>query len=136
MFLLERRRTPRFPFHSLGWVHVGSEKHSGTVLDLSAKGALFAAQELTDELVGKTCELSIMIASPPEFLALRGVVVNQRGDLLGLEFLEVSEAARRGLMLIVEMNLGSPDLVERDIPALLRQTHAGEVRDADTVIPL
>jgi len=123
MSLLERRRSPRFPFHSLGHVIIGKDEHLGTVLDLSAKGALFATGGEVAPVVGEFCALSVAIGSWPDALAIGGTVVNQRGQMLGIEFRDVAGMARLGLEKIVEMNLGHPQLLDRDVPALLRQAH-------------
>jgi len=121
MHFSERRRSPRFPFHACGHLLFENMKCNGTVLDLSANGGLFIAGPETGNLLSKFCELRIAIGSSLESVAFQGVVVSQRGQLLGIEFIDPADASRMALELIIDMNLGVPQLLDRDVSALLRE---------------
>jgi hypothetical protein len=125
MHFIERRSSPRFPFHSHGHLALGKTEYRGTVLDLSSSGGLFVAGPDTDEVIGEFCELRLLTGSSQDPVAFRGVVVNQRGQLLGIEFGEVAAASRAALAQIIEMNLGHPHLLDRDMPALMGQLQGG-----------
>ncbi|WP_162888670.1 PilZ domain-containing protein [Dechloromonas sp. HYN0024] len=133
MSLLERRRSPRFPFHTSAHIVIGNIEHNGTVVDLSASGVLIRAAEELDCRLGEPCELNLLIGNLPGQVIFRGVVVSQRRQLLGIEFRNVEVAARLALEKVIEMNLGVPQLLDRDMPALLRQLHDCEAMKAGVI---
>lgn len=133
MPMLERRRSPRFPFHTSGRVAVGQVEQNGIVLDLSANGVLFSTAQEAVDMLGERCELSLSIDVCSAAVIFKGIIVSQRRQLLGIEFSDVMGALRKVLEQIVEMNLGVPQLLNRDVPALLGQLHGDEVCETDTI---
>lgn len=115
----ERRRHPRFPFHSRGFLAMGDEQHLGTILDVSLQGALFAAVAPLGVAVATSCRLEIYHAGQEQVCSARAVVAYQRGTLVGLELVEVDEATRRVLQQVVDMHLGVSSLLERNLPQML-----------------
>lgn len=120
MSLLDRRRHPRFPFHSRGAIRVDGCNYRGTLMDISAKGCLFVTDASVRLPVDNPCHLFVLHGPRRESPPLGGVLAHSDHHLLGIEFTAISEEAHEALHQIVEMNLAPPKLLERELPALLR----------------
>jgi hypothetical protein len=125
----ERRRFPRFPFHSQGLLTLAGQAFPGTVLDVSAKGVLFSVEALPEVAAGADCGLEIMQAGEPEFRTSRAQVAYRRERLLGVEFLDLCEEGHRFLQRVIDMNLGVETMLERGLQDMLAVPAAA----ADTV---
>lgn len=115
----ERRRFPRFPFHSQGALSVAGGVHQGMILDVSLKGALFRADSLFGVEDGQMCCLDIFQAGQSGFCSATALMAYRRENLIGLEFVDLSDGARQLLKQVIEMNLAVDTLLERDLPAML-----------------
>ena len=121
MSLSDRRRYPRFPFHSRGCLQLGASIHQGTLLDISLKGGLFAPDGNPELSAGQECQLKVFQGGAARFAKLDGRIIHFHGHLIAIEFKPVSEESLRWFQETIELNLAVPTLVERDIPALLRR---------------
>ncbi|MDP3538847.1 MAG: PilZ domain-containing protein [Azonexus sp.] len=119
MLTPERRRFPRFPFHSQGMLSFAGEQHSGTVLDVSLKGALFRAISPIDFMGGNRCYLEIFHAGQPFFCTATAHVAYHHESIVGLEFVELTKGAQQLLAQVMDMNLAVDSLLEREFPELL-----------------
>jgi len=115
----ERRRFPRFPFHSRGFLAVDGLQHLGTILDISLKGALFSAVEPLVVEPGTACRLEIFHAGREEVCNATAVVAYHREGMVGLELLDINAATRQVLEQVVLMNLGPTEMLGRDLPEML-----------------
>ena len=115
----ERRRFPRFPFHSQGALSVAGEAHAGTVLDVSLKGALFMADGHFGAMAGQLCSLDLYHAGQPGFCSATALVAYHRESLVGLEFVDLTDGARQLLTQVISMNLAVDTLLGRDLPEML-----------------
>lgn len=122
MSLTDRRRYPRFPFHSRAQLLFGEAAHHGTLLDISYSGALFSPDDHIDVPRLTACNLTIYRSGRPTLLAIGGTIMHQGDHLLGIQFREIDEALGSELRQLIDMNLAVPRLLERDLPALLRQS--------------
>lgn len=120
MSLSDRRRYPRFPFHSRAALLLDDLELSGTLIDISLSGALFAVDQHLDLSSGAECRLTIYRGRCNLAESIRGTIVYCASHLLGIRFLEIGGGAESELRLMIDMNLASPQLLERDLPALLR----------------
>lgn len=89
------------------------------VLDVSLKGALFNADNVFVAAPLHMCSLDLFHAGQPGFCTATALVSYQRGSLVGLEFVNLSDAARKLLTQVVEMNLAVDTLLERDLSEML-----------------
>jgi hypothetical protein len=69
---------------------------------------------------GTDCRLAIYRRHGNPAESIGGRAVYSDGHLLGMMFPEIGGTAESELRLLIEMNLASPQLLERDLPALLR----------------
>lgn len=119
MSLSDRRRYPRYPFHSRAALLLDGRELNGTLIDVSLAGALFAVDQQIEPPTGAECRLAIHRHRQAAG-SMRGTVVYRDRHLLGIQFMEIGGAAESELRLMIDMNLASPRLLERDLPALLR----------------
>lgn len=119
MPISERRRFPRFPFHSQGALSVAGQPHPGTVLDVSLKGALFRADNVFGASVGNMCSLELFHAGQPGFCTATALVTYHRENIVGLEFVDLTDGARQLLAQVANMNLAVDTLLERDLHEML-----------------
>lgn len=120
MSLSDRRRFPRFPFHSRGELRMGGAWRKGTLVDISLRGALFSLESTPPESEAKLCALRVFQPCGSQMVLLSGLVVHSGENLIGLKFINLGEAEKAALEQIIDLNLALPRLLERDIPALLR----------------
>lgn len=120
MSLSDRRRYPRFPFHSRAQMQVDVREFKGTLMDISLSGALFAVDQPPGFSPGTECRLVIHHRRQHAAEGMRGTIVYCADHLIGIKFLEVDGAAENDLRLMIDMNLALPQLLKRDLPALLR----------------
>lgn len=121
MSYTERRRFPRFPFHSQGCLSLDGGEYLGTLLDVSLKGALFRTPEPLAAMAGSSCRLEIFHAGAPSRLVATARLAYHRRNLFGLEFSYLTEEAWRLLGSVMHMNLAVETLLHRELPELLEQ---------------
>jgi hypothetical protein len=120
MSLSDRRRYPRFPFHSRAALLLNDLELNGTLMDISLAGALFAVDQHLDVPSLTECRLAIYHRRRYSAENMYGTVVYCVNHLIGIQFLEIGRTAENELKLMIDMNLASSHLLERDLPALLR----------------
>lgn len=120
MSLLDRRRHARFPFHSRAVMSVDGCEFQGTLLDISARGCLFATDASVNFAPGDACRVVVRHAPRRDSAGFGGVLAHCHEHLLGIEFVAVDDEGHQTLHEIIEMNLAPPRLLERELPALLR----------------
>ncbi len=120
MSLTDRRRQPRFPFHSRARLLLGQRESHGTLLDISFAGALFFPDGHLDASPRTECELTIYRHGRPSLLAIGGEIAHSADDLFGIRFRAIDDTIEDALRRLIDMNLAVPRLLERDVPALLR----------------
>lgn len=115
----ERRWFPRFPFHTKAVFTLDGIPLEGTLIDLSLSGALFRGKA---DIVATPadCLLDILHGTGRCVVRARARIVHVEGDLAGLQFRQLDFGTMQGLMRIVEMNLGSPEMLRRELGALLK----------------
>ena len=130
----ERRKFIRFPFHSRAEIQFRGLSATGTLRDISLNGALFAFDATpSDSPLLRPCRLHILYNGANEpTSSFNGLVVHSRYETLGIKFIGVGDRERVALIQLIELNLGEPALLDRDVPGLLRQmAPLGEVADDD-----
>lgn len=117
----ERRHFPRFPFHRRGVVVFPMSYHDVTLLDISANGALVEAIDARAFAMGARCSLRVLGAKDHQVLAVDATVVRcMEGRCVGLELFNINPGAEKALRQLIEMNLGSKALMQRDLCVLLK----------------
>lgn len=123
---IERRRVPRFPFHAQASLRIGEELVLGKLLDISYNGALFSRAPLPAANRGDDCLLTLTGGGVgSRDLAIHGYVAFVQADTVGIEFRRLGHEELAGLMSIIELNLGVPSLLERNLDNLAGQSAGG-----------
>lgn len=117
MSLHDRRRHPRFPFHSRTVVKIAGRYHNGTLVEVSISGGLVVCEEATMR-VGEQCTLIVFNGKRPAFEVV-GSVVNVHYPLAGIEFSTADQDMADSLHRIVDLNVGPLRLPAREEAALL-----------------
>lgn len=121
----ERRHHSRITFHTAAHLVVGESRINVRVLDLSLKGALV---QLPDALPGAeiapgtTCQLNISLDDvESDQIAMDAQVAHALGDHVGLLCRNIDLDSVTHLRRLVELNLGDPSLLERELSALISE---------------
>jgi hypothetical protein len=116
----ERRWFPRFPFHTRAVLLCDGVQQEGILLDLALSGALFRGESAIYATPADFCHLDILHGAGRGVVRARVRVVHADGDMAGLQFRQLDFGVLQELNRIVEMNLGTPDILKRDLGALLK----------------
>lgn len=117
----DRRRHPRFPFHGHASLNRGDTRWPVQLLDVSRRGALVVVPEAWGGEPGSRYELVIPVVSGAEYVRAEAVVRRRAGRLVGLACGALDLSSLVALARLVDLNLGSSQLLERDLPGLLSE---------------
>ncbi len=114
----ERRRVHRVAFQAKAMLYCGAQSMAVEVLDLSLKGALIAAPK-THVPLNTDCQLLMAL---DEIVQIRFTahIARQTEREWGLQITELDLESIQHLRRLVELNLGDPDLLSRDLAALFQ----------------
>lgn len=116
----ERRHYVRVQFDSPGQLRWAGQAIPVRVLDLSLKGALLQAMADTDTKalhMGLQCELTVPLAHQ-EYIAMAIEVAHLQDDHIGVVCHSVDIDSVTHLRRLIELQLGDPALLERDLAQL------------------
>ena len=121
----ERRQHARIAFHTAARLGVGDRHVAVAVLDISLKGALLrlpadsgtAPIGRLDE--GADCQLEVPLDDTSGMIRMDVRVAHQGNGLLGVVCLLIDIDSATHLRRLVELNLGDPALLERELSALI-----------------
>lgn len=126
MFKPERRRIPRFPFHTQAELILGKSYQDATLLDISRGGALIQPRRVDVLHVGMDCTLRVLGSNRRQAFELDAFVVwNREEGMVGLKTTNFGACAEHALSRLIEMNLGSNALLNPDVCALLKSPQLG-----------
>ncbi|WP_240770784.1 PilZ domain-containing protein [Neptunomonas sp. XY-337] len=115
----ERRRFTRIHFDARCILRRGADEWDVRLADICFKGALTEIPEGGIDLaVGDAAELMIQL-DPEEAVIDMPVVLNHKiGNYLGFQLQRIDISSMTHLRRLVELNLGDPDLLERELDHL------------------
>lgn len=114
----DRRHHTRIAFHTPAELSVGSETLAVRVLDISLKGALLALNPATPIAIGSTCSLTVRLDELGDAIRMEGEVRHVGGGDAGIVCRTIDLDSITHLRRLVELNLGDPALLERELSAL------------------
>lgn len=114
---VQRRRFTRIPFDAEARLAAGEQQWAVELLDLSLKGALIARpQDWNGEAEGP---LRLELRLGEDAVIVMDVsIAHQEADRLGLRCEDIDLDSITHLRRLVELNLGNPDLLERELASL------------------
>jgi hypothetical protein len=115
----ERRKHSRVAFHAPATLILSDRMLAAVILDLSLKGALVrlpAGTVIADQTLGKLrVQLDEMLAG----IVMETRVVHLEGRYAGLLCLSIDLDSVTHLRRLVELNLGDPALLDRELSELI-----------------
>lgn len=117
----DRRDFWRAPFHSPAClVDADGVAHAGRLHDLSLKGALLEMPNDWHGQPGERYRLQLELA-PDVTIAMQTTVMHRHGRQAGLRCDEIDLDSVTALRRLVELNLADPELLERELSALVHR---------------
>ena len=121
----DRRHHSRITFHTTAHLHFGDKQIEVKVLDLSLKGALIQVPDADPRdptAAGLTCRLDIRLDDgKSDQITMETQIAHANGDHVGLLCRNIDLDSVTHLRRLVELNLGDPGLLERELSALIAE---------------
>ncbi len=118
----ERRHFVRVSFDAPALLTTATDAFSVHVLDLSLKGALVMAPAQADLEAGMLCQITIPLADTGNHIAMSTEVAHVEGLHTGLLCRGIDLDSVTHLRRLIELQLGDPALLERDLAELTMAT--------------
>lgn len=115
-----RRQFSRIAFHAPGQLVSAGGSDDIAVVDLSLKGALLRRKSPAQKVeVGSSCTLRVRLGELDAVIRMQGTVAHIDGPYVGLACNNIDLDSATHLRRLVELNLGKPQLLERELAALV-----------------
>lgn len=118
----ERRHFVRVGFDAPALLTTSSDAYSVHVQDLSLKGALIVAPPQAALEPGMLCQITIPLAETESHIAMSAQVAHVAGLHTGLLCRSIDLDSVTHLRRLIELQLGDPALLERDLAELTSTT--------------
>ncbi|QNP60429.1 PilZ domain-containing protein [Paenacidovorax monticola] len=116
----ERRHFVRVQFDTPAQLTSAHGLLTAQVLDLSLKGALLLTSEPAPLAMGALCQLTVPLADH-NHIAMSAEVAHAEGHHTGLRCRAIDLDSVTHLRRLIELQLGDPALLERDLAELMAQ---------------
>ncbi|MCG6865763.1 MAG: PilZ domain-containing protein [Thiogranum sp.] len=113
----EQRHFSRIPFHVNVTLGDGQQTWEGELLDISLHGALVKAPAAFAGQPQSRYQLAIHLEGGPD-ICMDVEIAHRENDELGLNCKDIDVDSITHLRRLVELNLGDPELLERELSAL------------------
>lgn len=113
----QRRRFTRIAFDAEACLSAGEQQWAVELLDLSLKGALVTRPDGWEAQAGGPFRLELQLGEDAA-IAMDVSIAHQEDDRLGLHCEDIDLDSITHLRRLVELNLGNPDLLERELASL------------------
>lgn len=120
----ERRHFVRVGFEAPALLTTATAAYSVQVLDLSLRGALLMAPATAQLEAGMPCQLTIPLAETGNHIAMSTEVAHVEGLHTGLLCRGIDLDSVTHLRRLIELQLGDPALLERDLGELMTANSA------------
>jgi len=115
----DRRRFQRIAGDKPMLLRAWDCEHEGTVLDISLRGLLASVRDNWLPFVGQRVHVHVPLDGERSFIDMYAEVTRFDDDCVGLRCVEMDVESARHLRRMVELNLGDPALLERELEQLL-----------------
>jgi hypothetical protein len=118
-----KRRYSRLPFRTASTLALDNGGTAGPpvpteLVDISLKGALVVRPSGLEAPPGTPAILSVHLTDSPERIVMQVRVAHVTGERLGLQCVSIDMDSMIHLRRMMELNLGDPALLERELLAL------------------
>ena len=114
----EQRRFQRIPFDAKAEMLCAGDHWHSKLIDLSLRGALIERPPSWEGKFGDSCLLKISLGDDEAQIKMRTSVVHIEADHIGLSCIDIDIDSITYLRRFVELNLGNPELLNRELNAL------------------
>lgn len=114
----EQRRFKRIPCEGTVTLLANNQTATGKLYDLSFNGALMERTEGWTPETGDPCRLEVLLEHSNDLICMDARVAHVRDDRIGLTCLAIDLDSVSRLRRLVELNLGDPALLDRELAAL------------------
>ncbi len=125
---VERRDFSRIALRRPAALRLGRLSIPGELLDISLRGALVRASSEPVAVEGQRCDLLVQLDQGPTTILMRGEVAHCSGHEVGIRCHELDLESAAHLRRLVEVNLGSEQLLDRELAALVASAAARAAR--------
>ena len=115
----ERRRFQRVATDKPIVVRCSDGEYCGTTLDLSLRGLLIESTDGWQPQTGNPVSVRIRLDDDTCCIDMDGTIAHVLGSRVGIRVTGVDIASAARLRRMVELNLGDPDLLERELTELV-----------------
>lgn len=116
----EQRSFSRIPGNGTVEVVTGATSRRGVLCDLSLKGALVGRPPGWQGHVGDRCRLEIRLDHSERPISMEAIVAHVEAERIGFCCRHIDIDSASELKRLVELNLGDPALLHRELSALCR----------------
>lgn len=113
----DKRRFTRVPFDAEVVLHHGTRAWPSDLVDVSLKGLLAVCPAGFDVDVGETLGVDLVLNEEVS-IDTQCTLVHRTGERLGLRIDRIDMESIMHLRRLLELNLGEPELLERELGAL------------------
>lgn len=113
----DKRRFTRVPFDAEVILHQGARAWPSDLVDVSLKGLLVVAPENFDVVTGSAFDVDLILNEDIS-IEVYCTLVHRTGERLGLRIDRIGMESLMHLRRLLELNLGDPDLFERELNGL------------------
>jgi hypothetical protein len=115
----QRRNFGRIPFGTTTYLQLDRERHAGSLIDISLKGAQIQFETPIQMAIGQSCRLSIPL-SDNVLLTFNAEVVHCQDHRTGFKFTALDADTFAHLVRLLELNTGDPEQVEQELRFLAK----------------
>ena len=116
-----RRKFSRIRFQCAAELVLGVERVSVEVIDVSLNGALLQVPEGFVGRRGQPCSLYIRLEPSESYIRMIGEMAHVEAGSVGVRREEIDLESMAHLRRLVELNLGDPALLDRELDALIAE---------------
>ena len=116
----ERRNFQRIPFATKAEINHTGNTYQGELTDISFQGALVLGKGNIPLTEGNRCELAIHLLDSEITLHFETDIIHHRENRFGFRFTSKDIETASHLQRLLELNIGSPDTIDREIAHWLK----------------
>jgi len=114
----EHRKHHRVLFDTPASIHINANNYQVYVIDISLKGALIKKPDSWTAKVGDTGQLRIVLSDNTSSISMDIKVAHIEDEHVGFHCEHIDIDSITHLRRLVELNLGDPELLEREFSSL------------------
>ncbi|MCP4750288.1 MAG: PilZ domain-containing protein [Proteobacteria bacterium] len=111
----ERRVFSRVDFNAEVFISIGDHRYKAELMDISLKGALVLFENSSIIRKGENCLFELNLDQNSLVLKIEAILMYVQEDHLGLKFNNIDLESMIHLRRLVELNVGDPDRIQKEL---------------------